>query len=552
MDSQPQRERVVFDVRAWEKTFQELIQQVKPQAKWTLKLDGNLQADCVAEGWKQYQQRAFGGFWCSSCQRKWYSAKVQILCHMRLEHQKSPGQVLMRLFGQRCRKCSWSRFEKPEFSEDSTMRILNNLVQRIIERFYTNGLKKAREIPVKPEVTLEGSHDSINCEACSLGICGWGLPICMTQPSEGPLSYMEIGSSSPRVVDMDGPNRARNQSSEAKKSQGNGYSCADKRSGPSHSTARILVPGASPQSKWEIGQQPTPVADQQTTQGTGPQPFQVAGSLPQGWTDPQPIQAVLQLPIGRADSQSTLRTEPQAPRRTYSEAVRRTGQQSTQEACSQAIRGAGLQATRKRGLQPTQATIPRATSGLDTQATERASPPSLGSNPQTTRGEIPKATLALDTQATERAGPPPLGSNPQTTQGEIPKAISALDTQATERAGPPSLGSNPQTTQGAIPKAISALETQATERAGPPPLGSNPQPTQGTGPMATRRSGTFSGTQVAWGSQERCLPRRPSDSFSRFFHLMPQNDLIDQNLLFGLGSACVIALFTFLVDKYFK
>lgn len=59
MDSQSQ-EKIVSNVETWEQTFQELMQQVKPRAKWTLKLDKNIQPDCVAQGWKQYQQRAFG------------------------------------------------------------------------------------------------------------------------------------------------------------------------------------------------------------------------------------------------------------------------------------------------------------------------------------------------------------------------------------------------------------------------------------------------------------------------------------------------------------
>lgn len=59
MYSQSQ-EKIVSDVGTWEQTFQELMQQVKPRAKWTLKLDKNIQPDSVAQGWKQYQQRAFG------------------------------------------------------------------------------------------------------------------------------------------------------------------------------------------------------------------------------------------------------------------------------------------------------------------------------------------------------------------------------------------------------------------------------------------------------------------------------------------------------------
>ncbi|TKC48605.1 hypothetical protein EI555_021180 [Monodon monoceros] len=282
MDSRPQSKRMVLDVGTWEQTFQELIWQEKPQARWTLKVDGNLRPDCAAPGWKQYKQRAFGRFCCSSCRRSWASAQVQILFHMYLEHQKSQGKVLVRLFGQRCRKCSQSQFEKPEFSLDSTKRILNNLVQRVLERFYRNGTKKVLEIPVIQEVPLDGHHDTVNCEACALGFCIQNLHNCMTEPAKSSLSYMKTGSSSPHPGDMCGQNQARNQSAEAKETQGSGYSCAHKGPGPSHATAGIQVPGAGPQLKWETGRLLTPGAYWQAARGTGPQPIRVAGSLPPG------------------------------------------------------------------------------------------------------------------------------------------------------------------------------------------------------------------------------------------------------------------------------
>ncbi|KAK2505090.1 hypothetical protein MC885_001252 [Smutsia gigantea] len=296
----PQRNKMVLDVGTWEQTFQELMQQVKPRTKWTLQLDETLQPGWAAQGWKKYQQRAFGRFQCSSCQRNWASAQVIILCHMHLEHRKSQGQVLMRHFGQRCRKCSGCPFEKPGFSPESTERILNNLVQHIVHRCYENGIKKVPEVPVIPEVPLEGSHDIDNCEACFLGFCTWGFQNCKTEPSNSPLSYMDIGSSWPPVSQS----QAKNQSAEAKGAQGNGYSCALKRSGPSPTAARIQVSGTGPQPKQELGQKPTS-GDQQATGRTGPQAIQAAGSLLPGWKDPQPIQRVGPLVTRRANSQST-------------------------------------------------------------------------------------------------------------------------------------------------------------------------------------------------------------------------------------------------------
>lgn len=57
------RARGSFGCQRQEQTFQELICQEKPQARWTLKMDGgNLRPNCVAQGWRQYQQRGFGRY----------------------------------------------------------------------------------------------------------------------------------------------------------------------------------------------------------------------------------------------------------------------------------------------------------------------------------------------------------------------------------------------------------------------------------------------------------------------------------------------------------
>ena len=72
MDAKPQSKRIALDIREWQQTFQELICQEKPRARWTLKMDGNLQPDCVAQGWRQYQQKGFGRYVSlSSCGPFW-------------------------------------------------------------------------------------------------------------------------------------------------------------------------------------------------------------------------------------------------------------------------------------------------------------------------------------------------------------------------------------------------------------------------------------------------------------------------------------------------
>ncbi|XP_034855693.1 receptor-transporting protein 4 [Mirounga angustirostris] len=347
MASQPQGGKTVLDIRTWEQTFQELMQQEKPRARWTLKLDEKLEPDCLAEGWKQYQQKGFGRFQCSSCRRNWASAQVHILCHMHLEPQKSQGQVIMRLFAQRCQKCSWSRFENPEFSPESAMRILKNVVRRILEKFYGNGFRKFPELPIIREVPLDGSHDTKNCEACTLGCCSWRSRNNETEPSISPSSSMDIRSSSCHIGDMSGQNQE----------YGSNYNF--KESGPSHTTAETQAPEAGTQPKGETSRQPTPMADRQAIQ---------------------------------ENSQSTQETAPQTPWRTYSEVLRMAHQQSTQQSFSQATW------TMSR-------IISRSTIESYPQTRGRTAPSTLGSHLQLTRRTARGLVILSRTQATWRRSP---------------------------------------------------------------------------------------------------------------------------------------------------
>lgn len=159
------------DRKMWQKTFQELIQEVKPSDQWTLTLDKNLVPNTLQPEWTQYQQWVFARFTCSWCSRSWASAKVQVLFHMHWNKWDSQGQVKMRIFTQRCNKCSQPPFEVPEFTEENISRILNNLVFRILKKCYKEGFKSMEEIPTIKDIALEGPHDTDNCEACLRGFC---------------------------------------------------------------------------------------------------------------------------------------------------------------------------------------------------------------------------------------------------------------------------------------------------------------------------------------------------------------------------------------------
>ncbi|XP_045712931.1 receptor-transporting protein 3 [Phyllostomus hastatus] len=175
------------DVKVWQKVFRELIQEVKPRHQWTLTLDGGLTPSGLQPGWTQYQQRVFARFRCSLCSRSWASAHVCVLFHMHWSKMESKGQVRMRIFAQRCKKCSQPPFEVPEFTEENTSRILNNLVLRILRSCYREGHTSAEEIPTLKDTVLEGPHDANNCEACLQGSCAQsGLGLAKRPPMSPP------------------------------------------------------------------------------------------------------------------------------------------------------------------------------------------------------------------------------------------------------------------------------------------------------------------------------------------------------------------------------
>lgn len=190
------------DFSTWEQRFQELIREEKPGAKWTLHLDKSIVPDGAALGWRQQQQTVVGRFQCSRCYRSWTSAQVKIVCHMFQDAGKTQGRVLMRIFGQRCQKCFGSQFESPEFSTESIERMLNNLVNYILQRYY--GHKKIASIlnaSLDEKVLLDGPHDTLNCEACSLhphGRCAVAQRVRPPRsPSPSPSPSPKSHSSSP-------------------------------------------------------------------------------------------------------------------------------------------------------------------------------------------------------------------------------------------------------------------------------------------------------------------------------------------------------------------
>ncbi|XP_036010813.1 receptor-transporting protein 3 isoform X1 [Mus musculus] len=181
-------EEDIGDTEQWRHVFQELMQEVKPWHKWTLIPDKNLLPNVLKPGWTQYQQKTFARFHCPSCSRSWASGRVLIVFHMRWCEKKAKGWVKMRVFAQRCNQCPEPPFATPEVTWDNISRILNNLLFQILKKCYKEGFKQMGEIPLLGNTSLEGPHDSSNCEACLLGFCAQNDLGQASKPPAPPLS----------------------------------------------------------------------------------------------------------------------------------------------------------------------------------------------------------------------------------------------------------------------------------------------------------------------------------------------------------------------------
>ncbi|XP_074860724.1 receptor-transporting protein 4-like [Carettochelys insculpta] len=158
------------NMSTWQSSFREKMAWGKPKDSWSLSLEDNLKPGPREPGWRRYQLgRAFARFKCSHCSRRWASAQVMILFHMRLEGRQ--GQVKMRFFGQKCKNCYGAKYEKPTFSQENTERILDNLMQKILEKCYQEFKANPHLVDLIVEEEVEGPHDTARCEVCALGIC---------------------------------------------------------------------------------------------------------------------------------------------------------------------------------------------------------------------------------------------------------------------------------------------------------------------------------------------------------------------------------------------
>ncbi|XP_005311829.3 receptor-transporting protein 3-like [Chrysemys picta bellii] len=160
------------NTKTWQRMFDQKMEWEKPNDTWSLTVEDNLSPRNPERRWHLYQQRkAFARFQCSCCTRHWPSAQVLILFHMHLDRSQRQGQVKMRVYGQKCKKCHGAKFETPTFSQENIERILDKLVLKVREKCYRESIANRDLADPVVEEDVGGPHDTTRCEACALGIC---------------------------------------------------------------------------------------------------------------------------------------------------------------------------------------------------------------------------------------------------------------------------------------------------------------------------------------------------------------------------------------------
>ncbi|XP_009466789.1 PREDICTED: receptor-transporting protein 4-like [Nipponia nippon] len=117
----------------WREIFYDLIDEVKPENEWELKMVQGLTAEALPWDWTEVvEEHGLASFCCSHCEHVWNSAQA-VIHHVHLDHTGAGGQVRKRTFRQQCHLC-WV-WAEPVFSQDSARRILSDLVTSIRQKF---------------------------------------------------------------------------------------------------------------------------------------------------------------------------------------------------------------------------------------------------------------------------------------------------------------------------------------------------------------------------------------------------------------------------------
>ena len=108
-------------------------------------------------------------FQCSSCDKTWQSARVVVLFRYRLRGER--GTVIMRPFGQACRRCADEEFDLPGFSEEEVDKALLRLFSKIRKNCYGDEDESDGGSSAGSGKVWTKPHEASLCEACIMGIC---------------------------------------------------------------------------------------------------------------------------------------------------------------------------------------------------------------------------------------------------------------------------------------------------------------------------------------------------------------------------------------------
>ncbi|KAM4630175.1 receptor-transporting protein 3-like [Polymixia lowei] len=162
----------------WQENFEEMLdddQELDYGDLWKLSFNYSQTEEVTKEerkrGWRVYSHCAYGKFRCDTCTKTWSSARVVLLFRYRLRSDR--GTVIMRPFGQACRRCKDDVFYLPGFSQEVVEQALLKLFAKIRKNCYGEeeddedddaSSSCSDKVRTKP-------HEKSLCEACIQGIC---------------------------------------------------------------------------------------------------------------------------------------------------------------------------------------------------------------------------------------------------------------------------------------------------------------------------------------------------------------------------------------------
>ncbi|XP_067469173.1 receptor-transporting protein 3-like [Thunnus thynnus] len=162
----------------WMDTFEELLDddnELDYGDQWSLNFSYSQTASITKEerkrGWKVYSHCAYGNFHCATCRKTWPSARVVVLFRYRLRSEAGRGTVIMRPFGQACRRCKEDVFELPGFSQEVVENTLLRLFGKIRKNCYGEDDDDDDGSSTSSTNVWTKPHEKTLCEACRMGIC---------------------------------------------------------------------------------------------------------------------------------------------------------------------------------------------------------------------------------------------------------------------------------------------------------------------------------------------------------------------------------------------